>query len=111
VTDMRKSLAIRELAKALEKMDLAEIEALAKRYSVDIEDALDGEFFTKANLGDEAESLTDLAKRSGSKTMISVAKKLDALSERIDAQDAGRAAALEKIERMEILARAWGVRQ
>jgi hypothetical protein len=111
VSNMRKELAIRELAKALEKMDLAEIEALAKRYDVDIEDALGGEFFTKANLGDEADSLTDLARRTGSKTMISVAKKLDALAKRMDEQDAERADALEKIERLELLARTSSVRQ
>jgi hypothetical protein len=80
--DMRKSLAVRELAKALEMMDLSEIEALAKRYGVDITSALDGEYFTKAD-----ESLPAIARRIGSHPLIDAANKLDALTKRADAQD------------------------
>jgi hypothetical protein len=106
-----KEMAAREIAKVLSKLSIDELKKVAAQYDVDITDALEGEVLRKTTLADETESLTDLAKRSGSQTMISVAKKLDALSKRIDAQDAERAAALEKIERLELLARTSGVRQ
>jgi tRNA G10 N-methylase Trm11 len=88
---MRKSLAVRELAKALEKMDLSEIEALAKRYDVDISAALEGKYFTKTMLADETESLTAIAKRIGSHSLIDAAKKLEALAKRMDDQAAAMA--------------------
>jgi hypothetical protein len=111
VTDMRKRLAAQTLARHIEQMQLSEIESLAKRWSVDISDDLEGELLLKVERADEAESLTALAKRSGNSAMIDVAKKLDALSKRADEQDAERAEALKKIERLELLARTSGVRQ
>ena len=47
-----KDVAIAELAKALEKMTRAEIEALAKKYGVDLSAALEGEDLRKADLTD-----------------------------------------------------------
>jgi hypothetical protein len=107
-----KEMAAREIAKALSKLSIDELRKVAAQYDVDIDDALEGEVLRKTMLADETESQADLAKRTGSKTMISVAKKLDALMKRADGQDAERAEALEKIERLELLARSTsGVRQ
>jgi hypothetical protein len=44
-----KDIAIAELAKALEKMTRAEIDALAKKYGVDLTAALEGEDLRKAD--------------------------------------------------------------
>jgi sugar phosphate isomerase/epimerase len=86
-----KELAAREIAKALAKLSIDELKKVAARYDVDISDALEGDYFTKADLSDEDESLTDLAKRIGSHPVIDAANKLDALAKRMDAQDAALA--------------------
>jgi uncharacterized protein YyaL (SSP411 family) len=100
-----KEMAAREIAKDFSKLSVDELRKIAAEYDVSIEDALDGEYFTKANLGDETESLTDLAKSSGNSAMIDVAKKLDALSNRMDAQDAERAELLAKFDKLENVSR------
>jgi hypothetical protein len=83
-----KELAAREIAKALSKLSIDELKKVALKYAVDISDALEGEYFTKTMLADEDDSLTAIAKRTGSHALIDAAKKLDALTKRADEQDA-----------------------
>jgi hypothetical protein len=95
-----KELAAREIAKALSKLSLEELKKVAAKYEVDITEALDGEYFTKADRAgdDEAENLTDLAKRIGNHPVIEAAKKLDALSTRLDAMDGLNDSALARLQ-------------
>ncbi len=79
-----KELASREIAKALSKLSIDELRKLAAKYDVDISGALDGEYFQKADLVDDDESLVALAKRIGNHTLIDQAQKIEALAKRID---------------------------
>jgi hypothetical protein len=88
MSNIGKELAAREIAKALSKLSVDELKKIAETLDVDISDALEGEYFTKADLGDEDESLTSLAKRIGNHPLIDAAKKLDAITKRLDATDA-----------------------
>jgi len=80
-----KELAAAEIAKAIAQLPLDEIKKIAEKYDVDITDALEGEPLLKADLVDEDESLIALAKRIGDHRLIDAAKKLEALSKRMDA--------------------------
>jgi hypothetical protein len=83
-----KELAAAEIAKALSKLSIDDLKKIAEKYDVDISEALEGEYFTKADLADGGESLTDLAKRIGDHPLIDAAKKLDALTKRMNSSDA-----------------------
>jgi hypothetical protein len=96
-------MAAREIAKALALLSTDELRKIAAEYDVDITDALEGEYFTKADLADEDESLTDLAKRIGSHALIDAAKKLDALAKRADEQDAFMKRANAMLDEVEAL--------
>jgi len=86
-----KELAAREIAKALSKLSIDELKKIAAKYDVDITDALEGEYFTKADLVDEGESLTAIANRIGSHPLIDAAYKIETLTKRLDAMDASLA--------------------